>query len=116
MDLVKKTDQEILEIGVPIMDNMMEGSTEIDHEKHCRDFTDRMRSIVSIEWLEYVCKDYQSRWGLFGKREFVALFRREQSIAVVWRQYCSKTADEFVAEVVFVEHEGQILIDHAMVF
>lgn len=116
MNLLDKTDSQILEIVIPIMDNMMQGSTEIDHAKHCHDFTDRMRAIISKEWLEYVCKDYQSKWGLFGKREFVALFRRKESIAIIWRQYCSNTSDEYVAEVVFVEHEDRILIDHAMVF
>jgi len=116
MNLLDKTDKQILDIVTPIVDNMMEGSTEINHGKHCRDFTERMRKIVTKEWLEYVCKDYQSRWGFFRKREFVALFRRKQSVALVWRQYSSNTTDEHMTEVVFVEKDGQLLIDHAMVF
>ena len=52
----------------------MEGSTEINHEKHTRDFTDRMKRIVTKEYLEKVCKRYQAEWGYFGKREFVAVF------------------------------------------
>ncbi|MEO8000713.1 MAG: hypothetical protein ABI644_02470 [Arenimonas sp.] len=116
MSLLDKSDSQILELVTPLMDNMMLASTEIDHEKHVRDFTERMRGIVSKEWLEYVCKDYQAKWGLFGKREFVALFRRKESVAVVWRQFCSNSSDEYVAETVFVEHNDRILIDHAMVF
>lgn len=116
MNLLEKSDDEILNEITPIMDNMMEGSTEINHAKHTRDFTDRMKAIVTPESLEFMCKDYQSRWGLFGKREFVALFRRKHSIAVVWKQYCSNSIDEYVADAVFIEHDNRLLIDHAMVY
>jgi hypothetical protein len=38
---------EILKIVEPIMDNCLEGSNEGNHKKHTRDFTDRMKSIVT---------------------------------------------------------------------
>jgi hypothetical protein len=45
MTLDKKTDAEILRIVNPIMDNLMEASTKIDHVSHTRDFTDRLKAI-----------------------------------------------------------------------
>ena len=110
------TDDEILELVEPIMTNMMAGSTEINHAKHCRDFTERMLCIVTPEHLRWVCAEYQAKWGYFGHREFVALFRRSDSVAVIWRQHCSRTSDVRVAEAVFVSEGGRIMIDHAMVF
>lgn len=47
MILAEQSDREILAVADPIMDNLMEGSTAIDHEKHTRDFTDRMKRIVT---------------------------------------------------------------------
>ncbi|WHZ29815.1 MAG: hypothetical protein OJF51_004617 [Nitrospira sp.] len=58
MTLANKSDMEILAIADPIMDNLMEGSTKIDHEKHTRDFTDRMKRIVTKDYLEAVCRQY----------------------------------------------------------
>ena len=116
MELSRKSDKEILAVANPIMDNLMEGSTEINHEKHTRDFTDRMKRIVSKEYLEKVCKRYQAEWGFFGKREFVAIFRRPSSVAVIWKQWCTKQEGEFVAELVLVEQDSKYLVDHAMVF
>jgi hypothetical protein len=116
MELANKSDKEILEIANPIMDNLMEGSTEINHEKHTRDFTDRMKSIVTKDYLEKVCKRYQAEWGYFSKREFVAVFRRPSSVAIVWKQWCTKQDGEFVAELVLVEKESRYLVDHAMVY
>jgi hypothetical protein len=116
MELANKSDEGILKIANPIMDNLMEGSTEIDHEKHTRDFTDRLKSIVTKDYLEKVCKRYQAEWGYFSKREFVAVFRRPSSVAIVWKQWCTKQDGEFLAELVLVERESRYLVDHAMVF
>ncbi len=116
MLLLSKSDAEILAAITPLMDNMMAGSTAINHAQHSRDFTERMLAIVTPDRLMMMCRDYQARWGWFGRREFVALFRRRDSIAVVWRQFCSLSDDEYVAEVVFVQHDGRLLIDHALVY
>ncbi|MCK9606117.1 MAG: hypothetical protein M0R33_06650 [Methylomonas sp.] len=116
MNLANKSDAEILAVANPIMDNLMVGSTEIDHAKHTRDFSDRMNAIVSEAYLQEICKRYQAEWGYFAEREFVAIFRRPDSVAVIWKQRCSKQAGEFVAEMVLVEKNGRYLVDHAMVY
>ncbi|HEV2538527.1 MAG TPA: hypothetical protein VGU03_02360 [Frateuria sp.] len=83
MDLAQKSDEEILAVIGPIMDNLMEASTAIDYERHTRDFTERAKSVLSKSALESICKQYQSTKGFFAKREFVAVFRRPGSVAVV---------------------------------
>lgn len=114
--IAQLSDDSIITAVTPIMDNLMEGSTEIDHRRHTRDFTDRLRSQISPERLDTICRDYQARIGFFGKREVVGLFRRERSVAVVWRQWASGTSDELVAEAVFVPVGDGWQVDHAMVF
>ena len=116
MDLAHKTDAEILAVATPIMDNLMDASTAIDHERHTRDFTDRAKSVLSRESLQSICEHYQSTKGFFAKREFVAAFRRPDSVAVVWRQWFTKHPGEFVAELVLVQKGDKYLVDHVMVF
>lgn len=116
MELAQKSDAEILAVVTPIMDNLMDASTAIDYERHVRDFTDRLKSVLSKESLQAICEHYQSTKGFFAKREFVANFRRPDSIAVVWRQWFTKHPGEFVAELVLVERGGRYLVDHVMVF
>lgn len=116
MDLTQKSDTEILAIANPIMDNLMDASTAIDYNRHTRDFTDRARSVLSKESLQSICEHYQSTKGFFAKREFVAAFRRPESVAVVWRQWFTKAPGEFVAELVLVQRDGKYLVDHVMVF
>lgn len=111
----EKSDAALLAIFDPMMDYCLAGSNEIDHEKHVRDFTERLRAIVTCENLEAQCASYQPRLGHFGRREFVCLFRRERSIAVVWRQFFTKSDDEFVNQANFVLLDGRVLIDHCLV-
>lgn len=116
MNFEALSDKEILNIATPIMDNLMDASTRIDYEAHVRDFTDRMKGIVTKEYLQKICRQYQEEKGLFAERHLVAVFRRPDSAAIVWKQFFTKAKGEFVAELVVVHRNGQYLCDHAMVF
>jgi hypothetical protein len=106
MELAKKSDAEILAIADPIMDNLMEASMAIDHARHVQDFTDRLKAIVTIDYLEKVCRQYQSEKGLFGPRELVA---------ILWKQQFTKSPGDYVAEMVLVQQGSRYLVDHVYV-
>ena len=110
------SNEEILSIANPIMDNLMDASTEINHEGHIRDFSERMKNIVTKEYLEKVCKQYQSEKGFFKERKFVSVFKRPDSAAIIWNQTFTKVQGEYVAEMVLINVNGKYLVDHAMVF
>ena len=116
MGIDDMSDEEVLAIANPIMDNLMDASTVIDHERHVRDFTERLKSIVTPEYLRKVCQEYQTREGFFERREPVAVFKRPGAAAIVWRQWFSKVHGQYVAEMLLVERDGKYLVDHAMVF
>lgn len=110
-----KSDEELLAIFEPLMDNCLKGSTERDHAMHVRDFTDRLRAIVTPENLAAQCEAGQASHGHFDRREFVGIFRRKDRVGVVWRQFFTKTPGAFVNHAVFVERDGRILIDHCLI-
>ena len=116
MNLSQKSDAEILSIVNPLMDNLMDASTHVDYERHIQDFSDRLKSQLSKQRLESICREYQSTKGFFASREFVTLFRRPDSIAVIWKQGFSKQCGEYVAEMVLIQQDGKYLVDHVMVF
>lgn len=110
MSFFELSEKEILDLVEPIMDNCLRGSNEYDHAKHVRDFTDRLKNIVTPENLEAQLT-YRLP-GFFTDREFVSLFRKKDRIGIVWRQFISATKDEFVNHAIFVEIEKTMLIDH----
>jgi hypothetical protein len=98
------------------MDNLMDGSTEIDHKKHTGDFTSRAKRIVTKANLEEQCKTYQAKWGYFSERKFVGIFRKKDSVTVVWKQTVTKIPDEFIAILKLVQRGSRYLVDSAWVF
>ena len=112
----EKSDSEILDIVGPIMDNLMDASTRIDHAQHIQDFTDRLRSIVTEDYLRKICLLYQEEKGFFAERSLIALVRRPDAIAVLWKQPFTKVDGDFVAEALFMERNGRWLVDHVMVW
>src|SRR4029078_11911746 len=116
MTLESMSEADILGVANPIMDNLMDASTAIDHERHIRDFTKRMKAIVTKEHLQKVCEKYQREKGYFSRREPGAVFKSPRGAAIIWRQWFTKAPGEFVAEMLLVEKDGTFLVDHAMVF
>jgi hypothetical protein len=116
LKLLEKTDDDILLTLNPIMDNLMDASTKIDYERFIIDFSQRMKNLTTEKSLNEICKDYQAKKGFFTNREFVFLFRREDSIAVIWKQNFSKVKGDYVAEAVFLEEDERVVVDHAFVF
>jgi hypothetical protein len=116
MTLDSMSEDETLRMANPIMDNLMDTSTAIDHERHTRDFSARMKAIVTKEDLQEICEKYQQEKGYFSRREPVAVFKRPGGAAIVWKQWFTKSPGEFVAEMLLIEQDGKFLVDHAMVF
>lgn len=59
MKLESMSDAEVLGIANPIMGNLMDASAAIDHGPHLRNFTARIKSIVTNEYLQRICEHYQ---------------------------------------------------------
>ena len=116
MSLDSMSDEDILRVANPIMDNLMEASTVIDHEQHIHDFSERMKAIVTKDHLQKVCEKYQREKGYFSRRDPVAVFKRPGAAAIVWKQRFTKAPGEFVAEMLLIEKDGAFLVDHVMVF
>ena len=113
INFVEMEKRQILNIVEPIMDNCLAGSNESNHAKHVRDFTERMKNIVTPDNLRQQLE--QNPRAFFTDREFLFLFRRKESIAIIWKQHISLNEDELINQAIFVERGNRILIDHCMI-
>jgi hypothetical protein len=113
MDFSKLTDDDILAIANPLMDKLMQASTDRDHAKHIEDFTARLKNIVTKENLETQWAN--STDGEFSRRKFLTIIRKKSHIFVLWKQWMSASEDEFLAEIVIVYRDGRYLVDHTWV-
>lgn len=110
------SDQAALKIANQMMRDLMDASTQKDYAQHIRHFSKRAQTMLDETQFEVICEVYQKKLGFFQDREFVALFRRPDSIAFIWRQKYSKAQGDFVAEMVMIVEDGEYKVDHAFVF
>jgi len=115
MNWLEMSEFEILEIADPIMDNLMQASTDIDHERHVKDFTDKLKEIVTRDNLEAQCKDYQVTLGYFAEREFVGVFRSATSAAIFWKQKYTNSTGEHIAFLRLISVDSKILVQNVSV-
>ena len=113
LDFFSLSTEKILSIVEPLMENCLEGSNEGDYEKHVMDFTDRMKNIVTPEELHKQL--YSEPRTYFTDRQYINVFRRRDSVGIVWKQSISSCSDELINQAIFKEVEGKILIDHCMI-
>ena len=113
MKFSEMSEAAILAIIEPMMDNCLNGANERNHAKHVADFTDRMKHIVTPDNLRKQLS--QDPPILFTEREFIYLFRRGDSIGIIWKQKISTTDDELMNQAIFVERDKRICIDHCII-
>lgn len=86
----------------------MQASTDINHEKHVKDFSNTLKSIVTKENLEQQCKKYQKELGYFADRELIGIVRKNTDVRVFWKQWYTKSDNEYLAFIHLVENDGKI--------
>jgi len=80
MNFESMSEKEVSDIANPIMDDLMDASSHIDHEKNIQDFTDRLKSVVAEEHLQGVCEKYQKEKGIFVERTLLSVLRNQSLI------------------------------------
>jgi len=107
MNWLEVSEGEILNIVNPIMDNLMQASTEIDHERHVRDFSEKLKKIVTKKNLVQQCKEYQKELGYFSDRELIGVIRKDTDVRVFWKQWYTNSKNEFLAFIHIIENNGR---------
>ena len=115
MNWLEMSEDEILNIANPIMDNLMQASTDIDHERHVRDFSERLKKIVTKENLEQQCNLYQKELGCFSDRELMGVVRKDTDVRIFWKQWYTKSKNEYLAFIHLIENNGKIEVVNASV-
>jgi hypothetical protein len=115
MDFMETSENEVLKIANPIMDNLMEASTNIDYEAHIRDYYKPIPELFTKEKFEKDCAEYQARDGVFTTREYLGLTRNCDFISIYWKQKYSKSVGEKLAVLTLVMQNNKLVALRAFV-
>ncbi len=110
------SDEEILAIAEPLMQNIIAGTTEVNYEKHTRDFTEDLKGYVTKEAFEEQVALLQNKLGHFSEKKFVDIFRKKEKVSILWKQTLSKTEDEFMNELTLIEQDGRYRVANTFIY
>ena len=116
MNLIDKTDDEILKIANPLWDNLVESSNNKNYSSFIKDFSARMLfGANEIEiGKQWASNDLLS--SLSNEKEFFGCLRRNNFVTVLFKQKSEKVPGEFLGRLVLGLEDDEVKIFGATIF
>ena len=92
MDLLDKSDDEIIKIANPIWENLVRSSNNKDYGSFTKDFSSQM---LGKQWA-----NNKLLTSLAEKQEFLGCIRRDKFITVLYKQKSNTVSGEFLGRLV----------------
>ena len=100
MDLINKSDDEIIKIANPIWENLVKSSNNKDYGSFTKDFSSQMLYGANEVELGKQWANNKLLTSLSEKQEFLGTIRRNQFITVLYKQKSNTVSGEFLGRLV----------------
>ncbi len=108
MDLINKSDDEIIKIANPIWENLVRSSNNKDYGSFTKDFSSQMLYGANEVELGKQWANNKLLTSLSEKQEFLGCIRRDKFITVLYKQKSNTVAGEFLGRLV-LGVEGELV-------
>ena len=116
MNLVEKTDEDILKIADPLWDDLVQSSNKRDYFGFIKNFSKEMlKGANEVEIGKQWTKNKMLS-SLSIEREFLGCLRRNQYVSILFKQTSDEVKGEFLGRLVLGEEEGEVKIFGATIF
>ena len=116
MNLVDKSDDEIIKIANPIWENLVRSSNNKDYGSFTKDFSSQMLYGANEVELGKQWANNKLLTSLSEKQEFLGTIRRNQFITVLYKQTSQTIPGEFLGRLVLGEEDGLIKVFGATIY
>jgi hypothetical protein len=116
MDLLKKTDEEIVKIANPIWDNLVESSNIKDYGRFTRDFSSQMLFGANEVELGKQWANNKLLTSLSEKKEVLGCLRRNLHVTVIYKQTSNTIPGDFLGRLVLGVEDNEIKIFGATIY
>ena len=100
MDLLDKSDDEIIKIANPIWENLVRSSNNKDYGSFTKDFSSQMLYGANEVELGKQWASNKLLTSLSEKQEFLGCIRRDKFITVLYKQKSNTVSGEFLGRLV----------------
>ena len=116
MDLLKKTDEEIIKIANPIWDNLIKASNQKDYGSFTRDFSSQMLFGANEVELGKQWANNKLLTSLSKQRKFFGCLRRNNFVTVLFKQTSDTVPGEFLGRLVLGVEDDKVKVFGATIF
>ena len=116
MDLLEKSDSEILEIAKPLWNNLINCSNTKDYFGFTKDFSARMLFGANEIELAKQWSNNEVITNLKHENDFLGCIRRDGHVTVLFKQKSSVSDGDYLGRLVLGIEDGEIKIFGATIF
>ena len=116
MNLLEKSDQEIIGIANPIWENLVKSSNIKDYGGFTKDFSSQMLFGANEVELGKQWANNKLLTSLSEKQEFLGCVRRGQFITVLYKQTSNTIPGEFLGRLVLGVEDGAVKVFGATIY
>ena len=116
MNLLKKTDEEIIKIANPIWENLVKTSNQKDYGGFTRDFSSQMLFGANEVELGKQWANNKLLTSLSQQRKFLGCLRRNNFITVLFKQTSDVVPGDFLGRLVLGAEDEKVKVFGATIF
>ena len=116
MDLLQKSDEEILEIAKPLWNNLINCSNSQDYFGFTKDFSARMLFGANEIELAKQWSNNEVITNLKQENEFLGCIRRDEHVTALFKQKSAVSDGDYLGRLVLGVEDGEIKIFGATIF
>jgi hypothetical protein len=116
MDLLKKTDEEIIEIANPIWDNLVRTSNQKNYGGFTRDFSSQMLFGANEVELGKQWANNELLTSLSDKKVVLGCLRRNLHVTVLYKQTSSTVSGDFLGRLVLGVEDEEVKVFGATIY
>ena len=116
MDLLNKTDEEIIEIANPIWDNLLRTSNQKNYGGFTRDFSSQMLFGANEVELGKQWANNKLLSSLSEKKEVLGCLRRNLHVTVLYKQTSDTVSGEYLGRLVLGVEDEEVKVFGATIY
>ena len=116
MNLLEKSDEEIIEIANPIWDNLVKASNIKDYGGFTKDFSSQMLFGANEVELGKQWANNKLLTSLSKQKEFLGCVRRNNFVTVLFKQKSNAVPGEFLGRLVLGVEDDKVKVFGATIF
>lgn len=116
MNIIEKTDEEILAIAAPLWRDLVKNSNEGKYGEFVKNFSSAMALAMNQVTAGHQFANSELARNLSEDADYLGIIRRGEHVTVLYRQRSTKKAGEWLGRLVLGYEDGEVRIFGASIF